>query len=164
MAETGNTIVLYDGRKVTARVRDCILATQALFRKRANKPRFTINLSQGSFSHTIDASGSTHDGDAVTDVRTESDGLDRAEIRLLSQCFKQCGAQPFTRDERDGMEPHLHVLFATDAQMSEGAKWQIVEYDAGRNGLTNRGKDRNPYRVNPKLRWSYTQGKPVLRP
>jgi len=162
MAETGNTIVLFDGRKVTARVRDCLLAWQKLYRLRAKKPKFKIRLAQGSFSHSVPASGSTHDGDAVTDIRT--DGMSNEDIRLFTRCGKQVGAQPFVRDERDGMGPHVHSLFATDAQMSDSAKWQVKEYDAGRNGLTNGKRDRNTYRTKPKLRYSYTQGKPVQRP
>ena len=161
--ETGNTLVVFDGRKVTARVRDCLLLAQSIYRKRSGDKSFLIRLAQGSFSHSVAASGSTHDGDAVVDVRTRGIGMDTGEIRMLSQSLKQAGAQPFTRDERDGMDPHLHVLFATDGQMSDSAKRQVADYDAGLNGLTNRKKDRNPYRTNPRLRYSYTQGKPVPR-
>lgn len=165
--EDGNTLVDFDGKghMVTARVRDCLLAWQALYRKKSKQPKFKIQLAQGSFNDDVPASGSTHFGDAVADIRTRAVGIDTPdEIRLFTQCGKQVGAQPFVRDERDRMPPHVHSLFATDAQMSDSAKWQVAEYDAGRNGLTNRKRDRNPYRVKPKLRYSYTQGKAVPRP
>ena len=163
--ENGNTRVLFDGETVTARVRDCLLAAQALYRKKSGNAKFRIRLAQGSFSGgSVELSGSTHDGDAVVDVRTRGIGMDPKQIQLLSRCLKQCGAQPFTRDERDGMPPHLHVLFARDAQMADSAKRQVVSYDAGRNGLTNNARDRNSYRTNPKLRYSYTAGKAVPRP
>lgn len=162
--ETANTRVLFDGRPVTARVRDCLLYAQALYRKRSGNKRFKIRLAQGSFSGgAVEASGSTHDGDAVVDARTAGIGMTAPDIRLLSRCLKDAGAQPFVRDERDGMDPHLHVLFAWDAQMAASAKRQVVDYDNGLNGLTNRKRDRNSYRTKPKLRFSYALGEPVPR-
>jgi len=163
MPENGNTRVTFDGKPVTARVRDCLLYAQALWRKRG-KHNKSIRLAQGSFSGgAVEASGSTHDGDAVVDARTAGVGLTRVEIRDLTRALKDAGAQPFVRDERDGMDPHLHILFAKDEQMSDSAKRQVIDYDNGLNGLTNRRKDRNPYRAKPRLRYSYTQGKPVPR-
>lgn len=162
--ETANTRVLFDRRPVTARVRDCLLYAQALYRKRSGDKRFKIRLAQGSFSGgSVEASGSTHDGDAVVDVRTRGIGMTAPEIRMLSRALKDAGAQPFVRDERDGMDPHLHVLFGWDGQMAASAKRQLVDYDKGLNGLTNRKRDRNTYRTKPKLRFSYALGEPVRR-
>lgn len=162
--ETANTRVLFDGEPVTARVRDCLLFAQALYRKRSGNKRFRIRLAQGSFSGgAVEASGTTHDGDAVVDARTTGIGMTAPEIRMLSRALKDSGAQPFVRDQRDGMPPHLHILFAWDNQMSAAAKRQVVDYDNGLNGLTNRKRDRNTYRTKPRLRFSYALGEPVPR-
>lgn len=160
--ETANTLTTFDGKVVTARTRDGLLYAQALWqKKRGHKKK--IRLAQGSFNHSVPASGTTHDGDAVCDVRTRGVGLDNEETRWLLWAIKRAGGIAWIRDERDGMDPHLHVLWPDDKQMSSSAKAQVVDYDNGRNGLRSNKKDRNPWRVEPPIRYSYAAGKPMPR-
>jgi hypothetical protein len=163
VAETANTKVIYDGRVVTARTRDCLLYATELYRKRTGDKRFEIRLAQGSFSNSVEASGSTHFGDATFDARTKGIGMNDEEIRILNRCLRDAGCATGIRDHRDDMDPHIHGIVLVDAQASSSAKWQMDEYDAGRNMLSNRKRDRNPYRPKPKVRFSYTLGKPVKR-
>lgn len=160
--ETAYTRVLFDGDVVNARTRDALLYAQALWRKRM-KHRKSIRLAKGSYQQASRTSGTTHNGGGAVDVRTKGVGLTDAEILVLSQALKDAGFAAWIRDDRDGFDPHIHALACSDAQMSASAKRQVAEYDLGRNGLTSNLRDRNPYRVKPKMRFSYQQGKPVAR-
>jgi hypothetical protein len=69
---------------------------------------------------------------------------------------KDNGCIGWARDERDDMVPHEHlgVIFESRSNksgISEGGYRQISQYDRGENGLTNGGRDRNPYRADPKV-------------
>ena len=160
--DTVNTRVYFDGRLVTVRTRDALLYAQALWQKRG-KHHKKIRLAQGSFSTSVDASANTHKGDGVIDVRTRGVGLTNAEIVSLARAMADSGIAPFIRDERDGMDPHIHGLVIADPEMDPSAKGQVKSWDAGRNGLRNNAKDRTTYRPKTKLRFSWVQGKPVPR-
>ena len=163
MAEGPYTRVKYDGKTVNARTRDALKYAQKLWRDRGGHKK-TIQLSQGSYNKGgVAASGSTHDGGGVVDVRTAGVGLDAQETKDLSRALKDAGFAAWIRDSRDGMSPHIHAIACEDNEMAASAARQVVSFDAGKNGLSNNAPDRNTYRANPKLRFSYKQGKPVPR-
>lgn len=158
--ETANTRVQYDGQTVTARTRDLLHYAEALWQKRGRHSK-RIRLAQGSFSTSVSASGSTHAGDGAFDVRTTGVGLARKETVSLLRALRDSGAAAAIRDERDGMDDHIHGVVIDDRQESDSAKWQVEEYKAGRNMLSNGKRDRYPYRPTPLVRYSYTAGKPL---
>ena len=160
--DTVNTRVYFDGELVTVRTRDALLYAQALWQKRG-KHHKKIRLAQGSFNSSVAASGTTHVGDGVFDARTRGIGLTNSEIVSLARAMADSGIAPFIRDERDGMDPHIHGLVIADPEMSPSAKRQVVDWDKGLNGLNNHAKDRTKYRPKVKLRFSWKQGKPVPR-
>lgn len=161
--ETAYTRVKYDGKTVNARTRDALKYAQRLWRQRGKHSK-SIRLAQGSYNKGgVSASAGTHDGGGVVDVRTAGVGLDAQETKQLNRALRDAGFASWIRDSRDGMDPHIHAIAIGDKQMSSGAKQQVPSYDAGRNGLRNNAKDRNSYRPDPKLRFSYKQGKPVPR-
>lgn len=160
--DTVNTKVYYDGKLVTVRTRDALLHAERLWQKRG-KHHKKIRLAQGSFNSSVEASGTTHEGDGVFDARTRGVGLTNAETVSLARAMADSGIAPFIRDERDGMDPHIHGLVIADPEMDPSAKGQVKSWDAGRNGLRNNAKDRTTYRPKTKLRFSWKQGKPVPR-
>ncbi len=157
-----NERVYFDGKLVTVRTRDALLYAQALWQKRG-KHHKKIRLAQGSFNSSVAASANTHKGDGVVDVRTRGVGLTNAETVSLARAMADSGIAPFIRDERDGMDPHIHGLIIADPEMDPSAKQQVRDWDKGLNGLKNRAKDRTKYRPKVKLRFSWKQGKPVPR-
>lgn len=163
MAETAYTKVKYDGKTVNARTRDALKHAQKLWRKRGNHTK-SIRLAQGSYNKGgVSASAGTHDGGGVVDIRTAGVGLDAEETKQLNRALRDAGFASWIRDSRDGMDPHIHAIATEDNQMADSAARQVVDFDKGKNGLKNGAKDRNSYRPDPKLRFSYKQGKPVPR-
>lgn len=162
MAETAYTRVKFDDRVVNARTRDALKYAQKLWRSRGGHSK-SIRLAQGSYTSNVDASGSTHDGGGVVDVRTAGVGLDAQETKDLLRALRDSGFACWIRDSRDGMDPHIHAIACSDKEMSASAKRQVEDFDRGKNALTNGKADRNSYRPKTKLRFSYKQGKPVTR-
>jgi hypothetical protein len=157
------TRVKFDGKTVNARTRDALKYAQRLWRKRGNHTK-SIRLAQGSYNKGgVAASGSTHDGGGVVDVRTAGVGLDAQETKELNRALRDAGFASWIRDSRDGMSPHIHAVACSDREMSSSAAGQVVQFDQGDNGLANDRDDRNSYRPKPRLRFSYAQGKPVPR-
>ena len=157
-----NQRVNFDGHIVTVRTRDALYYAQRIWRERGKHVK-KIRLAQGSFSNSVGASAGTHDGDAVVDIRTTGVGLTAGETTSLLRALRDAGFAAWIRDHRDGMPPHIHACLIADPEMAPGAKAQCVDYDKGLNGLRNRAKDRNSYRPDPKVRYSWLQGKPVKR-
>jgi hypothetical protein len=167
MSETAYTRVTFDGKTVNARTRDALKYAQALWRKRG-RHKLTIRLAQGSYAasgggNRVQASGSTHDAGGVVDVRTAGVGLDAQQTKDLNRALRDSGFASWIRDSRDGMDPHIHAIALGDKEMSSSARSQTVDFDNGRNALRNGARDRNTYRPDPKLRFSYKRGKPVPR-
>jgi hypothetical protein len=163
MSETAYTRVKFDGKTVNARTRDALKYAQRLWRDRG-KHKLTIRLAQGSYNKGgVAASAGTHDGGGVVDIRTAGVGLDAAQTKALNRALRDAGFASWIRDSRDGMGPHIHAIAIGDKEMASGARSQVTSFDAGRNGLRSNGKDRNSYRPDPRLRFSYAKGKPVPR-
>lgn len=161
MTEKANTPVTWRGVRIDARTRDALLWAE-------RKSGVTISPSQGSWSDGR-LSGSTHKGSGAVDIRTLT--LTRKQRVRLVHALKQAGFAAWYRTQAQGFGPHIHAIAlgkgpdgTTDVggtALSTGAKWQAAEFNAGRNGLSNRGKD-DTYRPSPR-RFSYAKGQPVAR-
>lgn len=119
-----------------------------------------FDYAQGGYHHGS-VSGSTHDEAGAVDVRVI--GWGSATIDKVVKSLRDAGFAAWHRDSRDGFDPHIHAILIGLKGLSDGARWQTTEYDAGRNGLSNRQKDRNSYRPKPRVKWSSARNKPIAR-
>ena len=118
-----------------------------------------VQLAQGSYHPGVAASGTTHAGGGAVDVRCIQ--LTHHDRLRLGHALKDVGFAVWHRLPVPGLwGEHLHCIAIGDREASAAAKWQVVEYVAGRNGLTNRGPDRT-YRPRPLVRFSLRRGHPV---
>lgn len=87
-----------------------------------------------------DASAGYHDLGGCLDLRTwdhTGGALDKL-VRVL----REHGAAAWRRDrQHGGMDPHLHMVCGWDDELSQGARFQWVQYQGGRNGLDDNGPD-----------------------
>jgi len=124
-----------------------------------------LQIAQGGFNKGgVAASSGTHDLDSV-DLRTKH--LTHHQKLTLLRKMRQAGfaawLRPYNWDGANGGE-HLHAIPAGyPKDISGGAQSQVLAYDAGRDGLRGNRVDANPYRPNPRVRFSWLQNKPVPR-
>lgn len=85
------------------------------------------------------ASAGYHDKGGCLDLRTWDHTPEQAAN--LVRVLREWGAGAWRRDERHGMDPHLHLVAGWDADLATGAATQWRQYLAGRDGLTSNGPD-----------------------
>lgn len=85
------------------------------------------------------ASAGYHDKGGCLDLRTWDHTP--AQAANLVRVLREWGAGAWRRDERHGMDPHLHLVAGWDADLAAGAATQWRQYLAGRDGLTSNGPD-----------------------
>lgn len=136
------------------------VVTDALTRKAIRRVEkqlgFKLTFTQGSFRPASKASGTTHTGAGALDVDTSPGGVQwpKKKINHVARVMRDNGFAAWPRDSRDGMPNHIHAELLDNPGLSSGARWQQQEYDAGRNGLSNRKRDRYTYRPRPvKMTW-----------
>jgi len=112
----------------------------------AGIPLFKRWVSQGSWN-AGNLSGTTHLGGGAFDLRTWN--LTAGEIeRLVHELRIRCGGPVWVRDVAHGWTSgdHIHGICRDEPDLSTGARWQVGEYDAWRNGLSgdSSGPDYHP--------------------
>ncbi len=118
-----------DGRNMVINKR-----TQAMLEVADYRLPFSFRLSQGSYNTSVAASGGTHSGGGVIDVSV-SDLTSTQESQLLS-VFRSGGFYAWLRTPSQGDWPyHIHAVAKGDAEASSAAKQQMVDAEAGYNGL-----------------------------
>lgn len=80
-----------------------------------------------------------HDRGGCLDLRTWDLSDDRSE--QLVRTLRRYGAAAWRRDQRHGMDPHLHLVLGTDTPLAAGAARQWTDYQDGYDGLSPRGPD-----------------------
>ena len=86
------------------------------------------------------ASAGVHSGGWCVDFQIWH--LTTAEIRELIQHLRKWGASAtWERDDRDGMEPHIHATIDSEGR-DPASDYQTGAVKQGRNGLVNNGRDR----------------------
>lgn len=120
----------------------------------------TIIITQGSYNPGgVSASGGTHDGGGVIDLRTVH--LTRKQRIKLVRTLKKAGFATWYR--KPPIFPyHIHAVLLDHRSASPAAKAQMVSYLNHRNGLVGDAYD-DTYRPKPAVRWSHRQNKPVKR-
>lgn len=97
---------------------------------------------QGSW-HQGTLSGSTHNGGGAFDLRSRT--LTAGEVQRLVLELRRRNVCAWLRDAaHGGFAPHIHGIVRDEPGLSSGAAWQVMEYDAGRNGLSSGGQDYHP--------------------
>ncbi len=120
----------------------------------------TIIITQGSYNPGgVSASGGTHDGGGVIDLRTVH--LTRKQRIKLVRTLKKAGFATWYR--KPPVFPyHIHAVLLDHRSASPAAKAQMVSYLNHRNGLVGDAYD-DTFRSKPAVRWSHRQNKPVKR-
>lgn len=140
---------------------------EKLVRKRTGHPTITLSPSQGGWSDSPMSAG-THGRAATVDLRVGA--WDTKTRAAVVKALRDVGWAAWNRTSADGFAPHIHAVGiptpgTKDVRLlpASGALSQITAYDAGRNGLASNGHDREPYRPQPRVRWSWLQRKAVRR-
>lgn len=107
--------------------------------RRFGKP---LQYAQGSYRHgQTAASGSTHDGGGAVDVRTVPLANQAEKMRLV-KALRLVGFAAWYRTPIPGVwGEHIHAIAIGCPDLSSGARWQVGEYRAGRDGLTGQQRD-----------------------
>lgn len=111
---------------------------------------FTPTIVQGAFMGRAGggaaASAGYHDGGGCFDLRTWD--LTAAAVERVIRVTRSMGAASWVRDQRHGMDPHLHFVLGSDQPLNDGAAWQWQQYLNGGDGLASGGRDYQ-WRPNP---------------
>ena len=105
---------------------------------------FAPTIVQGAFMARIPGGGAAasagyHDAAGCLDLRTWD--LTEAQVEQVIRTTRRHGAASWVRDERHGMDPHIHLVLGADSPLADGAAWQWEQYLAGRDGLSSGGRD-----------------------
>lgn len=135
-------LTVYDGRTVD-------WLTRAALEDVAAKLGYDLTLAQGSYNAGgVKASAGTHDGGGVVDLAPYDH--DRKVLEL-----RRAGFAAWYRPAVPGLwGAHIHAVLIGNRKLSAGARAQVADYLAGRNGLANHGADDGPRQyVNNRYRW-----------
>ena len=113
---------------------------------------------QGSFSHDVAASGSTHSGGGVVDIAPTNGDWEGAVTAL-----RKIGFAAWIRNVPGhgyaGSGEHIHAVLMDDEQMSDQAAIQVQSYLNNDNGLEGSTPDDGPRQfVNNRFSWEEMSG------
>src|ERR1041385_8448276 len=130
-------LITYRGRSnVNKRTWTAIEAAEAIC-------GFKFVITQGSYNTSVAASGGTHAGGGVVDIRTR-DLSDANKIKVRN-ALRMVGFCAWLRTPDQANWPyHCHAVLKGDKDLSRQAAAQVVDYMEGRNGLASKGKDDGP--------------------
>lgn len=138
------TKVTYSGGvTINVRTRDMLTKAVQLLTAYSWSPYLT----QGSYNPGVSASGGTHDGGGVFDVRTST--MTTNGQNLCVEALRKAGFAAWLRTPAEGFSTHIHAVAIGDRELSEAAHDQVIDYFAGRNGLANNGPDTGSSRPFP---------------
>jgi hypothetical protein len=101
-------------------------------------------ITQGSYNGGgVTASAGTHDGGGALDIRARNHtAAQRAEVVNI---LRKVGFAAWFRPAIKDLWPaHYHAIAKGCPDLSRGARAQVIDYQAGRNGLANNGPDDGP--------------------
>ena len=126
------TRVTFRGKRLNTRTRDMILAAERIL-------GYQFTIIQGSYNAgAVSASAGTHDGGGAADLWGKGSAHVYNEVSALRKVgFAAWGRTPAQGD----WGYHIHCIAQGDADLSSGAKAQVVAYKAGKNGLASGGRD-----------------------
>jgi hypothetical protein len=112
---------------------------------------YELTVLQGSYNAgVVGASAGTHDGGGAVDLTAYDHDK---KVRVLREVGFAAWYRPelWSGSKRIWGE-HVHAIAIGDPELSSGARGQVADYYAGRNGLANNGPDDGP-RLNPIPTW-----------
>lgn len=118
-------VVNFRGKRLNERTIQMLLAAERLL----GGAQFTIT--QGSYSTSVAASGSTHAGGGAMDTNDAGVGPARAQAALRSVGF----AAWWRLASQGPWNPHMHSIAMGDPTASQAAKNQMAAYRRGGDGL-----------------------------
>lgn len=126
------TRVTFRGKRLNTRTRDMILAAEKIL-------GYQLSIIQGSYNAGgVAASAGTHDGGGAADVWGKGGSHVATEVAAL----RKVGFAAWGRTPSQGpWGYHIHCIAINDAELSSGARAQVVDYKNGRNGLASNGRD-----------------------
>lgn len=133
--------VYRDGKTLNQRTLDMLNCAEA-------RLGYKLYVTQGSYNGGgVSASAGTHDGGGAIDI-VGVDNWDEVVRALREVGF---AAWHRTPDQSDWVH-HIHAIAIGDAELSSGARNQVSDYYAGRNGLASGARDDGP-RLSPIPTW-----------
>jgi hypothetical protein len=131
------TRVSFDGFTMDARTRDMVVAARVV----CVAP---LVITQGCYNNgAVSASAGTHDGGGAVDIRAKT--LTAAQVGEAVNILRKVGFAAWHRLPSEGNWPeHIHCIAIGCPDLSSGAKSQVADYKAGRNGLANKRADNGP--------------------
>ena len=136
-------LVSIDQGRVTPRVAGIIQDV----RKEVKLPAGSLRVMQGSYNRGVAASAGVHDGGGAFDVSIT--GLSDPQIVAVTVAFRRRNVCFWPRLKKYGWNgsPHGHGVVRDEPGLSDAAKKQIKNYDAGNNSLAgdSRQVDRLPH-------------------
>lgn len=144
---SGPELVTRNGETLTAYAWSSLEAAYAAAGLDPSRYLVVVQGSHGSGGAA--ASGSTHDAGDTADLRTRDlPSWARADLcRVLVVELRRLGWCAWFRDAAHGgfTGEHIHAVYRWAVPpLSSGARWQVGEYDAGRDGLSSGGRDYHP--------------------
>lgn len=100
-----------------------------------------LEITQGCYNNgAVAASAGTHDGGGAVDIRAKT--LNAAQVGEAVNILRKVGFAAWHRLPSEGNWPeHIHCIAVGCPDLSRGAKNQVTDYKAGRNGLANNKAD-----------------------
>ena len=113
---------------------------------------------QGSFSHDVAASGSTHAGGGVVDI-APADGDWEGAVTALRKIGFAAWVRNVPGHGYAGSGEHIHAVLMGDEQLSDQAAIQVQSYLNNDNGLDGSAPDDGPRQfVNNRFSWDDVSG------
>lgn len=100
---------------------------------------------QGSYSTSVEASGSTHAGGGVLDLNVPGGKDPNAVTRQL----RNAGFAAWYRTPSQGFTPHIHAVDIGNTKLSYDAGLQVGNYNSGGSGLWPLLADNDPQPFRP---------------
>lgn len=140
---------IVDGKTLNQRTADMLARAEA-------RLGMNLRIVQGSYNTGVAASAGTHDGGGCIDISIR--GYTSTEVDEIIFHLRAVGFAAWHRTTAQGFDPHIHAVAIGDAELAYGAKNQVTDYYAGRNGLASHAADDSP-RPNPIPVWPVKMGR-----
>lgn len=144
--------VVFEGFRMDARTRDMLVAAREICWA-------PLTITQGAYNDSVSASGGTHDGGGVLDIRAAN--LTSAQRTEAVASLRKIGFAAWLRTPSQSDWPyHIHCVAVGCPDLSGAAKSQVTDYKNNRNGLASKGRDDGP-RTWVTVTWEYRKAHPL---
>ncbi len=99
----------------------------------------SLTVTQGSYNTSVSASAKTHWGGGALDISARGHSL--ALSRQIEGLTRKIGFAGFFRPESSSWHAHYHLIAKGCPDLHPQASAQVIDYQAGRNGLVGNGDD-----------------------